>query len=301
MQPVTEPVKSIMAKRATLAAQSFGSPCHPAVLLVMGATASMLGWPDELCHRLAAREYFVVRYDHRDTGLSTTFAPGSPRYSVEDLAADLIAVMDAFGRPHAHLVGMSLGGLIAQIAALSWPERVASLTLIGSEPLGWDGPPLPHIAPTFLEHFGALGSLDWSDTADVRKFLVRIEELCVGSAYPFDVVRAQARVDAVIERSPSLPSAFNHGAVGLQKDWTGCFRVISQPTLVIHGDEDPILPVQNGEALASGVPGALLRTLGGVGHELPPQVIPELTDWLAEHFASATSGQHAELNSQQGR
>ncbi|WP_309645268.1 alpha/beta hydrolase [Phenylobacterium sp.] len=280
----------------TLAAQSFGTASHPAILLLMGSTASMLGWPDELCLELAAQGFFVVRYDNRDTGLSSTYPPGPPTYAVEDMTGDLLAVMDAYGVGQAHLVGMSLGGLIAQIAALSSPSRVMTLTLIGSEPLGWDGEPLPHIVPAFLDHFSKLAGMDWSDGPRVRAFLLKVEQLCAGSGRPFDAVAAGARVDAVMTRSPNLASAFNHGMVQLRDDWTGRFREIKQPTLVVHGEEDSILPVENGHALFHGIPGARLLVLPGVGHELPPEVIGKIvvTGWLRSQRTA--DGQHAPLS-----
>jgi pimeloyl-ACP methyl ester carboxylesterase len=115
-----------------IAAQCFGSPGNEPVVLVMGATASMLWWPDALCAMLAEAGHYVIRYDNRDTGRSTTGQPGDVAYSVEDMAGDLFAVMDGFGLPTAHVAGMSLGGLIGQVAALQRPQRVRSLTLIGS-------------------------------------------------------------------------------------------------------------------------------------------------------------------------
>lgn len=266
--------RNVVAGGVALATQSFGTASGPAIVLVMGATASMLGWPEELCLDLASRGFFVVRYDNRDTGLSTTYPPGQAHYAVEDMAVDLVAVMDAYGIHGAHLVGMSLGGLIAQVAALCVPDRVKTLTLIGSEPLGWDGEMLPHIAAEFLEHFATLASLDWSNPRRVRDFLLEAEKLCAGSGHSFDAVRAGARVEAVMRRSPRLASAFNHGLVQLRDDWIGRFRQITQPTLVIHGDEDPVLPLPNGEALRAGIPGARLRVLYGVGHELPVKAIP---------------------------
>jgi pimeloyl-ACP methyl ester carboxylesterase len=273
--------RSIDAGGATIATQSFGTPTDPAVILNMGSTASMLGWPDEMCHALAGRGLLVVRYDNRDTGLSTTYPPGARPYAVEDMAADLVAVLDAYGIGQAHVAGMSLGGLIAQMAALTYPDRVASLTLIGSEPLGWDGEPLPHIAPAFMDHFATLGALDWSDADAVRTFLLGVERLCAGSGQPFDASRARAYVEAVISRSSSLPSAFNHGLVQLRGDWTGRFREITQPVLVVHGEEDPILPLPNGEALAEGIPDGRLMVLLGIGHELPPEAWPTIIEGIA--------------------
>jgi pimeloyl-ACP methyl ester carboxylesterase len=172
---------------------------------------------------------------------------------------------------------MSLGGLIGQVVALSHPDRVATLTLIGSEPLGWDGEPLPHIAPAFMDHFARLEGLDWSDADAVRAFLLGVERLCAGSGHPFDVERAGRYVEAVMARSPRLARAFNHGLVRLRDDRAGRFRAIARPVLVIHGEEDPILPLPNGEALAAGIAGARLVVLPGTGHELPPEAIPTIT------------------------
>ncbi|MDD9732037.1 alpha/beta hydrolase [Mameliella sp. AT18] len=283
-QPVhANAVKLAESAGITLATQSFGRPSDPAILLVMGATTSMLGWPDEFCADLAKREFFVIRFDHRDTGESTTVPPGQAAYSVEDMAGDVIAVMDAYSLVRAHLAGMSLGGMISQMVALLDPERLASLTLLASEPLGWDGPPLPHLEPAFLEHFASLGALDWSDRDAVIRFLLRSEELCAGSAHALDVQRHRSRIEAVLARTTSPASMFNHGAVTAREDWIGRFREIACPVLVLHGQDDPILPIENGKALAAGITGAELIVIPGLGHELPLPVLPLIANRMATH------------------
>lgn len=261
-----------------IACQSFGVVNDPAIVLVMGATASMLGWPEEFCSELAERGNFVVRYDHRDTGKSTTYPAGEPSYSVEDMAADLLAVLDGYGLISANLVGMSLGGYIAQMVCLTHPNRIQTLTLVGSEPLGWDGPPLPGIEAKFLMHFSKFEALDWCDSEAVESFLVETARLCAGSGYQFDFASAQKQVTESLGRNVTPRSAFNHGALQLRNDWTGRFRGIRRPTLVIHGEDDPILPVSNGIALAQAIPFAELRVLPGVGHELPSPILSELVD-----------------------
>lgn len=271
-----------------LATQSFGRAGDPAILLVMGATASMLGWPDEFCAALADRGLFVIRFDHRDTGRSTTVPPGAADYAVEDLAGDVTAILDAYGLAGAHLAGMSLGGYVAQMLAVTHPERVASLTLIGSEPLGWDGAPLPHISQAFMDHFAAFGGLDWSDREAVADFLVEGERLCAGTAVPFDRDRERARVARVLSRTDSPASMFNHGALTTREDWTGRFREIACPVLVVHGAADPILPVENGRAIADGIPGASLVVLPGIGHELPLPSIPEIAERIAAHVGQSS-------------
>ena len=282
-------MKRILHRDISLATESFGAAGNPVLVLIMGATASMLGWPDALCHALANRGLHVLRFDHQDTGQSTTVPPGEATYSVEDMAEDVLAIMAGYGVERAHLAGMSLGGYIAQIVALQHPGRVASVTLIASEPLGWDGEPLPQISEEFLGHFAALGSLDWSHRDAAADFLVESERLCVGSGAPFDAAAAKAIALRVLERSDSPASIFNHGSLTTRQDWTGRFRDIDCPVLVIHGDEDPILPVENGRAIASGIPGARLEVLPGVGHELPAGHLAWIADRVAEHVRSASA------------
>jgi pimeloyl-ACP methyl ester carboxylesterase len=262
-------MKIIRNGEVRLAAEIFGAPADAPVVLAMGATASMLWWPEEFCNGLAARGFFVVRFDHRDTGRSTTAPPGTPAYSAEDLASDLIAVMDGLTLDSAHVVGVSLGGFIGQIAALTWPGRIRSLTLIGSEPLGWAGPELPGISPTFLEHFGSFATLDWSDRKAIADFMLEIARLSAGSGHPFDAARERRRIEGEIERAVDIRSAFNHGMVQLRDYWSGRAAGITQPVLILHGSDDPILPLANGRALASIIHGSRLVVLDGVGHELP--------------------------------
>jgi pimeloyl-ACP methyl ester carboxylesterase len=270
-----------------LVTQAFGRPGDPAILLVMGATASMLGWPDAFCLALAERGHHVIRFDHRDTGQSTTLEPGTADYAVEDMAGDARAILEAHGLARAHLVGMSLGGYIAQMLAVTDPGRVASLTLIASEPLGWDGPALPQISEAFLAHFGQLAGLDWTDRSAVAAFLVETERLCAGPAFPFDAAREAQRVARVLARTDSPASMFNHAALTVRGDWTGRFREIACPVLVLHGEADPILPVENGRALAEGVRGARLTILPGVRHELPQPLLAGIAGQVADHVSRA--------------
>lgn len=267
-----------------IAAQGFGSPGNEPVVLVMGATASMLWWPDALCAMLAEAGHYVIRYDNRDTGRSTTGQPGDVAYSVEDMAGDLFAVMDGFGLPTAHVAGMSLGGLIGQVAALQRPQRVRSLTLIGSEPLGGADEPLPGISTRFLEHFARFADLDWSDRDAVCDLLLESARLCAGSGHAFDKAAARVRIEAEIDRAADIRSAFNHGMVSTRENWDGRILDIACPLLVIHGDEDPILPLPNGEAIARLVPGAKLSILEGSGHELHTrdfeQIVCEMTRFI---------------------
>lgn len=275
---------SVATQGAKIATQTFGSRDDPALLLIMGATASMLSWPDEFCAVLAERGRYVIRFDHRDTGQSTTVPPGQADYAVEDLAADVIGILNEFQLEAAHILGMSLGGLIAQILALKHPDRVRSLTLIASEPLGWDGAPLPHISQDFLDHFSTLSTLDWSNEAAVTEFLLKSERLSAGSGQEFQEEPMRVRIAQILARTDNPPSMFNHATLVLREDWSGSFREISVPVLVLHGEDDPILPVENGRALAEGIRGAKLVVMPGVGHELPLGQFRFMADAISDHI-----------------
>lgn len=263
-----------------LAVESFGRPRDTPIILVMGATASMVWWPESFCASIADRGHFVVRYDHRDTGGSTTVAPGTVNYGVEDLADDLVGLMDVLELPSAHLVGMSLGGYLGQIVAVTRPQRVRTLCLIGSEPLGAEVGSLPGIDDRFMAHFESLADVSWSDTDAVTGFLVEIGRLSAGSPERFDEAGTRRRVSVEIERATDIAAAFNHGTVVAREDWTGATARITRPTLVIHGALDPILPIANGRALATLIDGARLHVLPDAGHELNPLDLDDIESWI---------------------
>ena len=271
---------------AQLAVEALGEPQQGTILLVMGATASMLWWPQSLVQALAEAGYQVIRFDHRDTGGSTTYPPGEIGYTIQDLADDLLAILDAFGVERAHLVGMSLGGYLGQIVALQHPERVATLALLSAEPLGqnYEG---EGIAPALLEHFGAMESLDWDDHAAVVAFLLRDAELCAGTAQPFDVAAATTRIEGELSRTQSMASAFNHGSVGGKLDPGLRIDRLRLPLLVVHGSADPVIGVGAARASAAAVPGAELMILPERGHELLEVDMPALAQAILRNCARA--------------
>lgn len=232
--------KVVSANGVTIATEAFGDPSAPPVLLIMGAMASMLWWPDAFCRKLAARGRYVIRYDNRDTGLSTKYAPGNPPYSMDDMAGDAAAVLDAYGFASAHIVGMSLGGMIAQILALSAPGRVSSLTLISSTPIGL-GLELPPISPAYMEHAATGESLDWSDRGQVIDFMVRDAHMIASTAHPHDADRIRAFIEEDYDRSGGLLSATNHFMLQGGEAAQGKLKSLEAPLLVIHGSSDPIL------------------------------------------------------------
>jgi pimeloyl-ACP methyl ester carboxylesterase len=253
---------------AELCAEAFGEPADPAVLLIMGAMASMLWWPEGFCRQLAAAGRYVIRYDNRDTGRSTTYPPGQPGYSLDDMAADAVAVLDAYGIARAHMAGMSLGGMIAQMVALQRPEWVATLTLISSSVFGPAANGLPPVDPKILEYHKAGAALNWTDAAAATEYMANGWHLLTGSGRAFDGVAMRAIAAGEVARARNLTSMFNHALLKGGERWYGRGGEIRVPTVVVHGTDDPVLPYAHGVALAAEIPGAKLVTLEGAGHEL---------------------------------
>jgi pimeloyl-ACP methyl ester carboxylesterase len=269
----------------TLYTEEFGATADPAILLIMGAMASGVWWPEDFCRQLAGRGRRVIRYDHRDTGQSTTYPSGEVAYRVEDLADDAVRVLDAYGIGQAHLVGMSLGGYLAQLIGLKYEERVRTLTLIASEALEAVDPQIPGIDPALLAYHAAAGGLDWRDREAVIEYQVGAWRLLSGSAHPFDEadIRALAAVD--FDRSPTPTSAFNHAALSEPAGWLGRLSQLRSPVLVIHGTEDRVVPYGHALTITARVPAATLLSLRGTGHELHRDDWPVILNAIEQHTA----------------
>jgi pimeloyl-ACP methyl ester carboxylesterase len=259
--------KFVHTKDVSLCTESVGNPAHPAVLLLMGANASMVWWDREFCERLANQGFFVIRYDHRDVGESTTYPPGEPPYSVLDMVDDALSIVDAYSIEKAHLIGMSLGGMLAQLVAIQHPGRVLSLTLIASSV--WDHlPDLPIIDQRILDYHAQASSLDWQDKQQVVAYLVEGWRLLNGSKHSFDQVRASQLAQTEIQRACNLLSMYNHALLKGGEQLYGRAKEIALPTLIIHGTEDIVLPYPHALALLEAIPHAQLLPLAGRGHEL---------------------------------
>jgi len=257
----------IKAADVEIATEAFGDPAHPPVLLIMGGMASMLWWHEEFCRRLAQRGRFVIRYDQRDSGLSTKYPAGQPGYRFDDAVDDVFRVLDGYGITTAHLVGFSLGGMVGQGAALKNPGRVLSLTAISSTPLGVETSHLPPSGEAWMEHMKA--DVDWADRAEAVAYLVEDARLTAGTAHPFDKAATTAFIERDFDRSGGYLSATNHSILfHIGEAWRDRLREMKPPLLVIHGTADPVFPVEHGETLAATVPGARLVRLEGGGHEL---------------------------------
>jgi len=280
----------VRANGVDVCLETFGDPGDPAILLIMGSTASMDWWEDEFCERLAAGPRFVIRYDHRDTGRSVSYEPGAPPYGLRDLEADAVGLLDAVGVVRAHLVGMSMGGGIAQLVALDHPDRVASLTLIATAPaaLGPDDPDLPQMPEATRAKFAAAAEPEWSDREAVIDYIVYLERVCASGSRSFDEAAMREVAVRALDRTDSIASFMtNHGVIDEGERWRERLGELHVPTLVVHGTEDPVLPYANGVALAREIPGAELLTLEHTGHELPRAtwdvVVPALLQPTSGH------------------
>lgn len=260
--------KIIDSNGALLCTESFGSPNHPPVLLIMGAMASMIWWDEAFCRRLADSGRYVIRYDNRDVGRSTAYPPGELHYSVKDMVEDAMEVLNSYGLERAHFVGMSLGGMIAQLAAVLYPRRVSTLTLMMSGLYGPSEEELPSIDERILQYHANSAQLDWSDETAVTRYLAEGWRLLNGSSHPFDEQRAMKLAADEVKRANRLLSMFNHSLLQNEPLHEIQIDEVKAPALVIHGTEDPVLPYEHGLALARAIPGASLLTLEGTGHEI---------------------------------
>ncbi|MGH3006417.1 MAG: alpha/beta fold hydrolase [Gaiellaceae bacterium] len=274
-----------MANGVELCVQTFGDLASPAILLIGGAASSMDWWEDEFCERLAAGPRFVIRYDLRDTGQSVSYEPGAPQYGGPDLVADAVGVLDALRVARAHVVGISMGGGIAQQLALDHADRVASLTLISTSPGGPDLPPMSDELRARFEE--PLPEPDWSDRQAVVDYIVEDLRPYAGTL-PFDEVEMRALAGRIVDRTVNIASSMtNHWILEGGEPVRPRLGEIRAPTLVLHGTEDPLLPYGHAEALAAEIPGARLLPLEGMGHEVPPrpvwdQVVTAILDHTAE-------------------
>ncbi len=276
------PERMIRANGVELCTEAFGDPADPAILLVMGIGASMLWWEEGFCEGLAARGRHVIRYDHRDTGRSVTYAPGRPGYTGDDMVADAAGVLDAYDVPAAHVVGVSAGGAFAQLLALDVPDRVLSLVLMSTSPAA----PTPHELGPPTEAFGRFvttARVDWTDAGSVVEYLVAYSRVLAGEARRFEEAAARELVRRDVARARDFSAAQNHDVLPEEERPRAPLSAIAAPTLVIHGSVDPMFPPTHGEALAAEIPGARLLILEGAGHGVDRTDWDALVDAIVEH------------------
>lgn len=299
---------SVEANGLSLAYEEQGDPRGEVILLVMGLGVNLLLWPDELCDRLAAAGFRVIRFDNRDVGLSTKLDHlGTPHVALEaakyalhlplrapyligDMARDTAAFLDALGIERAHVVGASMGGMIAQNLAADAPHRVASLVSImsttGSRRLP---PPAPRALRALMSAPARPGDLEGA--VDRMMKLLRL----IGSrTYPAEEGYLRAVCERHVRRSNHAPGAARQLlAIAASGDRTAVVKRIRAPTLVMHGDEDPLLRPACGEATASAIRAgggqAVGELVGGMGHDLPVELLPRIAGSIASHCRGVAS------------
>jgi pimeloyl-ACP methyl ester carboxylesterase len=280
--------------------QTVGGPHGRPLLLVQGLGAQLTSIEDGFCQELADRGFLVIRYDNRDAGLSTWFDDARPvnlaavwrgdhsslAYALEDMADDAVAVLDAAEAEAAHVAGISLGGMIAQLLATRYPSRVLSLASIMSttgdravgQPTGEAASVLVAPMPSDRDGF-------------VEQAVANARAISAGTAFPFDadeVRRGAARNYDRAHHPKGVGRQF--AAILAAGDRTEALAAVRVPTLVVHGELDQVIGVSGGEATAVAIPGARLLRVPGLGHELPPGFWPALADALTENANRADGG-----------
>lgn len=297
--PVSEELFAPVTRGVELCYQTFGDPSDEPMLLVMGLGGPMTWWDPEFCRMLAARGFYVIRYDNRDTGRSTkvggkvsrvslvrAFAGrgGTPPYTLSDMAGDAFGLLDHLDLASAHVVGVSMGGMIVQTMAIDQPARVRSLTsimsTIGKRSVGWQHPKL---LPILLAPRGP-GRAAYAETS------ARLWELIGSPGYPQEHDEVLARAEETFDRGFSANGVMRQMlAILAQPNRGSRLRALTQPALVIHGLSDLMVHVSGGRATAAAIPGAELLLVPGMGHDLPRPLYPEFVDAIARTAARATA------------
>jgi pimeloyl-ACP methyl ester carboxylesterase len=299
----------IDANGIQLTYDAFGNPSDPPILLVMGLGMQMTAWDELFCEHLAARGFWVIRFDNRDIGLSTKIEtagrpsswkmmsaglfhrPMSAPYRLKDMAADTAGLMDALDIRAAHIVGVSMGGMIAQEMAIRHPERLLTMTSVMSTT---GDSRLPKAS---LNMRLRLLKRSPNEQHAYENHIVHLFKLLNGTHFPFDELKYRMQAATNFKRSYyPVGIARQLAAViasGSRKEKLG---TVDTPALIIHGDADPLIPVAHGHATAYAIPGSKLHIINGMAHTLPQGAWPEIIDAIVKHAANGSSGSGNTIN-----
>jgi pimeloyl-ACP methyl ester carboxylesterase len=298
----------VQANGITIAYEDYGSQDRETVLLIMGNGTQLTAWPSELIEELTQRGYRVLIYDNRDVGLSTKFdkagtpdakavieakmagKPSPLPYTLDDMANDAVGLLDALGIKKAHIVGVSMGGMIAQLVAADLPEHTLSLTSIMSTS---GNPQVPFPARPEVISKMPRPAPEGDEQALVAN-AVKAIQIMAGPVYPPDETRIRSLITRSMKRSADRAGMARHNALaalGLFDDRRAKLKTIKAPTVVVHGAEDPLMSLEGGKDTAASIPGAELRIIPGMGHDLP---IP-LAKTLADAITAAASRSRASV------
>ncbi|HET7050263.1 MAG TPA: alpha/beta hydrolase [Solirubrobacteraceae bacterium] len=284
-----------------IAFERFGDPQAPPVLLIMGLGTQMLGWPDGFCGALADGGMHVIRFDNRDIGLSThmTDAPepdvgaaltgdsSSASYKLSDMASDTVGLLDALELPSAHVVGASMGGMIAQTVAIEHPGRVRSLTSIMSSTGD------PSVGQATRPAMAALLSPPAVSREQAIERTLAIVRVLGSPGFELDEVEIRRRTGLAYDRSNDpVGVARQLVAIAASGDRTAALGGVSVPTLVVHGADDPLVDVSGGHATARAIAGSELAVFDGMGHDLPRALWAEMARRIGELVARAEAARH---------
>jgi pimeloyl-ACP methyl ester carboxylesterase len=285
------------ANGTTICYEAFGDPANPPLVLIMGLAAQMVVWDVDFCEQLAAKGYRVIRFDNRDMGHSSRAVSNGPvptmpeifaaqlsgksipiPYTLRDLARDTTGLMDALGIETAHIVGLSMGGMIAQELAINFPERARTLTSIMSST---GDPTLPPATPAAV---AVLTREVPTDKDGYVESYVKAWAVLNGDQLPFDVERTTQTAALSFDRGLNRDGVSRQMlAILASGNRTAALGSVRLPTLVIHGTNDPLVPPEAGRATARAIPGATLVLVEGMGHTLPRQAWPQIIDAIAAH------------------
>jgi pimeloyl-ACP methyl ester carboxylesterase len=282
--------------------ETFGNASDPALLLVMGLGAQMIAWDVEFCEALQKRGFYVIRYDNRDTGLSSKIESGpepdlqkamagdrsTASYTLFDMADDGIGLLDALGIRKAHIVGASMGGMIVQSMAIRHPDRILTMCSIMSSTGARD------VGQAKPEAMAALVAPRPTTREQALDAAVHSGKLMSGGGFPFDEALARQRAAEAWDRA-NYPIGMTRQLVGIMASGnrTEELKKVTTPTLVIHGEADPLITLSGGQATADAIPGAKLLVVPGMGHEIPAGARTQIVDAIVENTKRATVAANA--------
>lgn len=269
--------------------ESFGDPANPAILLIMGAMNQGLFWPQPFCEALANAGFLVIRYDNRDTGKSSIINYSMNPYTLDDMTEDAIAILDGYNSAKATVIGMSMGGYIAQLMAINYPSRVDKLILLSTSP---DQRPYMYslqgtymgqfpLSPPSEDYLFQLAQASFyvpKTPEEVVKSTLANWQSVHGGSLPFPEQEMTMLIKESMARMQNPMAVMDHGAaVGNSPDRLKTVQQITAPTLVLHGEFDPVLPIDHGQYLADNIAGAKLIKLD-MGHLFPPTMSQQMAD-----------------------
>ena len=280
--------------------ETFGDPKHPPILLIMGLGGQLIHWPEAFCESLAKAGHYVIRYDNRDVGLSTRISghgrtqliraglksmlglPVRAPYTLDDLALDAVGLLDALKIKSAHIIGVSMGGMIGQILAAKHHARVKSFVCWMSSS---GNPRLP--GPSLKVRLRLVTRPPKLDRESLIRYSMQTWRMIGSPGYPIEEKLLRARVERTFDRA-YYPAGLARQTLGILASGNrlSLLKRIKAPTLVLHGQDDALIPVAAAHDLARHIPDSRLEIIKGMGHDLPPQLLPRLTQSVLAHFGT---------------